>query len=477
MTKKSERRNRPAFGRSQSAPSYKPRPPRAAAAAVWARIDYLVAQEKPKEEPLKKDGKARKRRESRRKASRRRFLRLLDLVGTVVWVAVLLKLFVADVDRLMLAWVAPQLLWVVDLRWLLVLVGAALMLVLLRARTLGVSLAYIVAFPLIVILWKLPKFFVKRRDTILITSMLGVIASLLGRARSLIVAGAIACIAAVLITSTGTPAAIVAAGMILIALVLLWSLGSTAVDLLSATAVIRAQQKAADWLLRSDLIERVISPEQPDQVELKTWTLEEAKKYRDAGGNALLVRRGILFWAAALEQYRRGPGVVVLSCLILVAMIVQTIAVFSFVNYGAFVLAPDDFQFSRQPDAWTFIYYSSVGVYFGEISALSPSGGVALMVKFANGIIGSVGVLLILATTLLGHHASQTNEATNSASRSLRMKADRVENLAEEQFQMPLDDLLNRLSLAGWGLVGVLSWIAEKTPGAGEPVVTVADDA
>ncbi|MDQ1110975.1 hypothetical protein QE418_000423 [Microbacterium testaceum] len=463
MAKKAERRNRGAVNRSQRSSPYKPRPPRADVESVWARIETLVGQEKSDSEPQTKEEKKRQRSQDRRRRRRARFVSILDVVGTVFWMTVLVKLFVADVDRMLMSWIAPQLIWLLDLRWLLVLVGAALVLILLRAKTLGISLAYVMTFPLIVVAWKLPKFFVKRRDTILITSLVGVAASLLGRAKSLFIAITVACIAAVLITTEGAPSAIIIAGMALMISTLSWSLWSTARDLLDATAFIRAQKKAVDWMISSDVIERVVSPEQPDRVELKTWSLDDAKKFRDAGGNALLARRVMLFWAGALDQYRRGPAVVVLNCLLICAMLAQTIVAFAFVNFGAFILMPTDFNFQRQPDAWTFLYYSSVGVYFGEISALSPSGGIALIAKLANGLVGSVGVLSIIVTTLIGHFVSRTNDATNGAAASLREKADRIEHLTEEQFQMSLEDLQGRLVLAQWGLFGVLDWIAAKT--------------
>jgi hypothetical protein len=145
------------------------------------------------------------------------------------------------------------------------------------------------------------------------------------------------------------------------------------IDLLHSGAFIRAQEQALGWIFGFHLVETVITPEQPDQLELKKWSVEDAKKFRDTAGNALLARPALLFWAGAVDQYRRGPAIVVLNCLLISSLLLQVVVAFAFLNYGVYALDAGQFQFTVAPDALTFVYYTAVRMYFGEISALTPA--------------------------------------------------------------------------------------------------------
>lgn len=472
MTKKRERRNWKVFQRSTESNTYRPQPPKARPDELWERIETLIASEPPTEanpesaaEPKTPapSTQKRKRGAARRRQRRRRVVRTLDVLGSIVWIVSLIKLFVGDVDRLLISSFAPQLVWLLDMRWLLVLGLVALILILFRARTLGVAVAYIVGFPLVILFWKIPKLLIKRRSTLLVSSLAGVATGFLSRAKFFIVALAIACLSGTMILMGETPP-VVLAGMGAMLLVVMWWLTVTAIDLLHTSAFIKAQERVINWIFGFELIERFVTPEQPDALALKAWSVDDAKKFRDTAGFALIARRALLFWASAVDQYRRGPAVVVLNALLVVLLLAQVIGAFAFLSYGVFVIDPTQFAFTVTPDAWTFVYYSTVGAYFGEISALVPVGGLAIAVKLLNGIIGSIGVLTIIGSTLMGFRATRSDSESNSAARALRRKADELESLSEQQFQMSLQDLQQHLVAAGWGLIGVVTWLKTKTP-------------
>ncbi len=348
------------------------------------------------------------------------------------------------------------------MRWLLILGLVALILILFRARTLGVAVSYIVGFPLVVLFWKIPKLLIKRRGTVLVPSLAGVATGFLSRAKSFIVALAIACLSGTMILMGETPP-VVLAGMGAMLLVVMWWLTVTAIDLLHTSAFIKAQERVINWIFSFDFIERFVTPEQPDALALKVWSADDAKKFRDTAGLALIARHALLFWASAVDQYRRGPAVVVLNALLVVLLLAQVIGAFAFLSYGVFVIDSTQFAFMVAPDAWTFVYYSTVGAYFGEISALVPVGGLAIAVKLLNGIIGSIGVLTIVGSTLMGFRATRSDSESNTAARALRRKADELESLSVQQFQMSLPDLQQRLVASGSGMIGVVTWLKTKT--------------
>jgi hypothetical protein len=67
------------------------------------------------------------------------------------------------------------------------------------------QLAYVAFFPLVVVVWKLPRILVKRRSTVLLSSLAGIVTGFLSRAKFFIVALAVACLSGSMITMSDSP--------------------------------------------------------------------------------------------------------------------------------------------------------------------------------------------------------------------------------------------------------------------------------
>ena len=458
--KKDERRNRKVRDRAHTSTPYRPAPPQAEPEVVWERVQTLVADEAPVE-AAPAEPKKRKRGALRRRLRWRRFFRTLDVLGIILWAFVITKLFITDIDRLILGSLAPSSLWVLDLRWLFGLAILALVMMLFKVRTLAFAVPYVVFFPAVILLWKIPKFLIMRRSAVLASAFIAVATSIATRARLFIIALTIGCLSGAAILSNDATLTVIGIAGMLIALV--WWIGITVFDLLHSDAFIRAQAKVVSWIFGNHLLEEFVTPEQPDAVALKSWTAEDAKKFRDTAGNAILVRRGLLFWASAVSEIRRAPTVLLLNACILLSLFLQMVVVFAFVNYGLYSIDPSQFSFTRAPDGLVFANYSMSAIVFGEIAALTPVFGWAVGMKIFISVLGSLGVLTIIGSSIFAFRLAKADQESNEAITTLQNKAEALQNLSEEQFQMSLKDLQMKLAVTGWGLLHIANWMREKT--------------
>ncbi len=122
MTKQEPPRNQKVYARSTNSRHKPPPPPNAPSNEVWNLIDRLVA-ENPDLGPsttTETELKQRRRGGARRRRRRTDWRRVLDVFASIVWSFIVVKLFIGDLDRVMLAVIAPQAIWILDFRWLLV---------------------------------------------------------------------------------------------------------------------------------------------------------------------------------------------------------------------------------------------------------------------------------------------------------------------------------------------------------------------
>lgn len=459
----SNRQGRNVYGQPTTRIPNQPLPPVALPDQIWERIFSLVDSE-PAPEPsidTQKELPKRRRGAARKRSRRRRLRRTLDAAGFVFWLLVLARITTGSLDRDIIHRLAPSAAWVTDAPWIVLLFLFAALLLMVRLTTLSISLAYVAAFPAVVLFWKVPRLLAKHRKTVPLIALISFALSVLGRAKHFVLAFACATLAALLVL-IGSNVWTVGIGMVIMLMTLLWSLAKSVVDFLKPAPFLRAQEQSIRWLLRTRFIRQFTSPLKPNQLQLKQWKLEDAKKYRDSAGYNLLVDQGLRWWQKLIVESKNGPGVTLSSALLFVIMVAEVVAAFAFINYGAFKLRPDQFGFTVHPDGYTLTYYAVVAAYFGEISGLVPTGPLAIAVKLANGIVGSLGVLTIIGSLILAYRAARADASATQAIASLEQERQDLRDLARDNFALDYQDIEQRLDRASWEMLGAFHWLAGK---------------
>jgi len=442
----------------------RPTPPAALPDQIWPRIEQLVATEPEKEEAQAEETKPSKRRRgaARKRSRRRRLRRTLDTLGVVVWAFVAFKLTTGDLDREIMHVLLPQAMWVVDAPWLVLLFFVAAVLLMAKAHTAALVVLYVAAFPLVVVFWKIPRRFTKHRSSISLVAVASSLLNVIGRAKPFVLSFAGGALAGIFIF-VGTTEWLIGAGAAMMLCILLWSLTTSVVDLLRTAPFLRAQEQAIAWLLRTQVVRSFTTPDIPNQLELANWGLEDAKKYRNAAGFNLLADQAIRWWEKLLTDSRRGPWVTLSSIVLLVVMVAQVVAAFTLITYAVYRIAPWQFDASPAPDGFTFTYYAFVGLYFGEIGALTPEGPLAVATKIINGVVGSIGVLTIISSLIVAYRNSSTDAGLADAVDALAKERASIESDAEEGFLLTYGEIEERLVTTRWDMTGAFHWMAGKT--------------
>jgi len=298
----------------------------------------------------------------------------LSITAALSWIYALLKLFVSDIDRWVVSRVTPSLLWIVDYRFFFLLGFFALALLFVKRWKLSMLLAYVVLFPLIVVLWYIPRLYYRKRDWIFLLGSYQVLWSLSRGFRFSIVATAVLTMAALTNRLSSDPALI---SMAVIASLLSWFmvLGRAVKSTLQPSQFAVHQQ----ILLRAILGSRWVwsMTEMPAQIRNSS-----VRKFNKAQMDALLnpvsiglaPYGGSALWAARLEQYRKSNSSVIFSAVGILVLVVQATVIFALINWGVYRIDPTEFAASGEPHAWTFIRYAFSSMYPGEIAALTPWG-------------------------------------------------------------------------------------------------------
>lgn len=437
---------------------------------VWEHIGELVvgqpgvvAAREPKKVLNPEERRALRKR-------RRRIFGVLDAVAFLLWLAFFIKVFVADIDRLLVGAVAPGLLWLLDLRFFLALAGLALVFLVVRSWKAGGALAYVAFFPFVILFWKIPRFIaVNMRRPAIAFGALNVLTSFIVGLKPAVIALAIACLAGLLIL-LGQDPVVIAVGVCLMAVLLAVWLVLAIRNGLKPSRFIGRQQKWIGALVSSKALAPFREPTEGLRPEnVRGWTTANATQYMSNAGFGLIMHRAAHYWAFSLDQYRTSPSRVIFNGVAILALTVEVALAFAFINFGLYRIDPAQFRAEGTVSFWTFLYYGFAASYFGEIAAVAPVGDFAVIAKIANGVLGSIVILTVVASLFLSYRHARTDNDALAAIEELRSRADSIGEQVGGGFAESIDDLERRLVAIGWGMGGVLNWLGAQVPKGWSP--------
>jgi hypothetical protein len=369
--------------------------------------------------------------------------RVLDISAVIFWLYLILKVFFFDLDVLLLQWAFPAQAWLLNLRFVFILVALALALIFFDKASVLLWCGYIIGFPLIVLLWKIPKMIYKRPNWVLVIAFANAIISFFTsfKYNVLIAAGFFASTTLAFLASSKP---------------FLWTaiiLGLTAlyagyvrrcISAVRPSTVFRVHSRLVSWL------NKIATSSAPEPMirtaRYSEPTDENAQQWIANLQNSLLASRLCLFSARKLKEYHASGAGFFSAAFVVLFLVVVTVFIFAASNLALFKIEPGYFSFSDPPNFFTFIYYSFKAVVFSNVSELLPIGVVAKifwMMEAASALFFG----LIFASLMLSARSQRQTEELNKVIETISEQGRSMELfvLNEYKFQT-IDEALNELT-------------------------------
>lgn len=387
----------------------------------------------------------------------------LDSIAVFLWAYSLIKVFVGDVDRWLVSTVAPPLIWLVEYRLLLLLVVFSILaLVVGRHKRWLWILIYIALFPLVVLFWKLPRFFYRRGSWDLVFGSLHAVVGFLGSLRYSIPVATCFLLAG-LVVLIRAPEPIVWTALTALMLAWLLTLGRALILAVRPSRFLKGQQNIFRILLSSESMEKLYKPEDwMRDPEIQVFELSQAQQLAAKAGTGLIAYRAAQFWAMKLDRYRRSGIPVVFSVATVVILVLYALATFTLVNAAILQLDPQQFVFSSTPSPASLAYYSLASLFVNEISALAAAGWLTFLVNVVAGLSTGFIALVVIISLTLGFRQAKENEVAMSQIRAMRRRADEFAAWLGQEHELSVQELLERVEKVGFAFMGLLTYLTQN---------------
>jgi hypothetical protein len=429
--------------------------------SLWSKIDAAVLSQSAAssvdgEEPAPLVA-------SGQKGNRWRF-RILDGIASFVWLYAIIKLFVFDFDVYLVHQYLPGTQWILDLKFVfLVVVLAARAAVVRRWWFLG-ELAYLGFFPLIVMFWKIPRLLYKRRRAVVAFAVLDILTNLVRDYRFTLITSAVAMLAAVAIfASSSTWLLLPAAGLwgVLLFIFFCRAIWRS----LNPSRFIGGQVVLLDRAVESKAFSKLwwVNDELRNP-EIAKFNSAQLTQFTSSMAMGVLVHRVMYWWAYQLDSYRRSPAPFLVNVLSYLRLFLVAVLAYALINFAIFRADPQAFRYAVTPSLFPFIHYAINVLIAGSADSLSAQSPLAVIAADLAHLTGILFFLTLLATILFSIRSTKQDEALRETVSVFRRRAREFDEKFTQQYEIGVADALNRLSELGNGLVSVIVFFSSRVP-------------
>jgi hypothetical protein len=431
----------------------------AEARTLWDKVDVVVWREGGEASAPSKEPAQDKKDSSRRL---RRHLRILDILGVAFWLYVVLKLFVYDVDRQLLSAVGVE--GLANYRLFFFLAVLVMIVVLTKRKVVALLyLGYVLFFPIVVLLWKVPRLIYRTRSWLVALAAVNVVTAVFRDFKFNVVTKSLALLALLCIFVADTAFILVPASITLVVLLLITLYRSISAAL-SGSRFIDLQKSALKKLEGATFVEQFVQvPENLRNDEIEKFDKEQMDEFIGKLSNGLLAVRVTYFWAYQLERYRQSQAPTFFAFLTYVWLFFISVVTVWALNLALLQIDAEQFNFAIYPSNLQVLYYSFVSFALNGIPAMEPVGDVAIAIKIMAGVMGLLlfGALL---TNLFLVARKRHDEDLATTIEGVKGRARVMEAEFGQEFEIPPEDAVEWLREIGSGAIRLLAFFTSRIP-------------
>lgn len=385
---------------------------------------------------------------------------ILNALGLLLWVYVTVKLFVFDLDSYVVDEYVPQ--GQVALEYKFFIVGGVLILMLLFSKGRRLMYLYVISFPLVVVFWKIPKWLYRFKSWIAVFLVLNAATSFVRHFKFNAVTRFLALLSLVLI-GVARNGIVMAASAAYLGIYFVVLMVRTMWFAIKPSHFLAAQQKLVKGLADGSFTTHLVGVNKELRDDsVQKFNASQLSTFIANLSNAVLVSKGVYFWAYQLEKYRTSAAALIVSTFSYASLYLQGVIFFTAVNYAILRIEPGAFAYKGDPSVLQIAYYS---LFTGAGSFLTPISTSATIVKLAINIIGPLFLAALVTQFVISRRQVEQDAAASEAVEGIKKAGSELEKRFRDEYDISTGEAIEWLSQLGESFaLKMISSILGKLP-------------
>ncbi len=347
-------------------------------------------------------------------------------IAILFWMYILTKLFVFDFDIWVMAKFFPEYLWFLNYKSLFWLVLGTLMIVLFSGKKALKLSAFVLFYPFILILWRIPLSIAKKKSSVLVIAIINAVLSFFTSAKQMLLTVTVAFTLLVLAFTTTKPAVLWVV-VIFLAILLFLVFINKIISVFRPSNSIKLFNEIMAFLReRTPDFLHDLEPVENDQ---EKWALNLQK--------VVLINRICLFSARKLRDYQDSGFHLVSYALNLMYLTIATIIIFTAMNYSLFGINASFYTFTDPPNAAAFFVYSFNNFVQSPLTLdLIPATPMTQIVALIQSYMFFIVITIIFGSILLAIAQKQKSSEWDGLIAELKWQGEQFETHIKEKYEL-----------------------------------------
>lgn len=372
---------------------------------------------------------------STRRSPSRAVWAIREGLAALLWTFLFVKLFAYDIDVFLLERFAPNLRPLLAFKFFAIIASVAFLWLVLGNQRFRSFVAYVLFYPLVILLWKIPKSLF--RNWAVTIAFSPALYSLITTFRSRFIIGTFAILSALAITVSQNAALLITA-MVVLGIYLCahyaqrfriaFQPSNVFTDI--AQLVRKLWQHFREIAVEKEL--RAVAELDPNSDEYK-------EKHRQNLSNMFIQILMLRFLAGRLREVAASRKMDLYFIVALVYTFLLTAVIFAFQYSALEKVAPGSFQLPGSPSFWTFLAFSFGTLLpsdFSRVFPHSPTAAVMAYLELASGFV----MVIIFVSVLFAILRERYREDIDKVIEELNRSADTLDALIHREYRLSLEE-------------------------------------
>lgn len=383
-----------------------------------------------------------------------------EIISITFWSYALIKLFIYDIDTFLIGKYLPAHSWLLNLKFFIIIGLLAVIWLITKNKYILSWSAYILFYPLIILLWKIPFFVFKQQNWVLTFAFINAIISFFRSIKYNFITSALFLVSLAIVFSFSDERLLwFAVTVILVLLIITYvsrfilvfkpsSIFQIHIKIFSAIRKHGTSSFSLDENIKNLPLESL------DQKQLEKWITNLQM--------SVLFNRLCLFAARKLTDYQNSGLNVISYVLTILLLVILTIISFASINYGLYKIGSNFFEFNSIPTFFTFFYYSFNNLLFNSVQELTPIAQMSQSMSMVESFF-SLFLIAIFVSLLLSVRSQRHTEELKDVIKGIEEEGRSMEQFIKTEYKFKnIEDAIAELEKLKAGLINFIYQISKN---------------
>lgn len=381
-----------------------------------------------------------------------------EIIGGLFWVYLIIKIFIYDIDIFFLNKINPHWTFLLNYKFFILLGLLIIVWLIIGNKEFYKLLATIIFFPIIFLLWRIPKLFWKSKSWIGVFSSLGIIITFFNSIKVNLITFALVSTSVLFISVSNNQALLVISISILF-LYLVYHYAKKFRYAFKPSNIFTMQSDAINkfW----DTIKKNLTlAEDIRATEYDNMSISQKEKWSNNLQFLIVLNRILYFITTKVRKFQKSSLNVAYYFLNLFYTVILTVLIFAFQNFALFKINLNSFNTNPKGNFFFFIYYSFNTLFTQSVNDFYPISDSARFLNSFETLFSFMllAILFFLLTTIV---RDKHNEEISTAIISINSKSKELENVINEEYRMDINQAIKVIESLQGNLIKIIYYFSQ----------------